>query len=125
MPITQSVGRGGANRKKDVRYVQLLLNGDLEAKKLPTLKPDGIVGPKTIKAIEDFQRPNQRVDGRVDPNGSSIRRLESRISGLAALLKAYAVLAIVLAYDPTTEQTVVSGLRGLLKAVFPARTANG
>lgn len=75
--IIASVGRGGANQKKDVRKVQHLLNrfrhpGD------PLLKVDGVFGFHTAAAIEHFQRDKvhlAHVDVRVDPHGPTLHRL--------------------------------------------------
>jgi hypothetical protein len=78
--IQASVGRGGVNRPADVVRVQALLNANL-SKLAPGTAPlaaDGKVGPKTIAAIEDFQRrvvKMTRPDGRVDPDGKTFRAL--------------------------------------------------
>ena len=75
--IHASVGRGGVNRFEDVRVVQELLNKH----RRPLMQPltlDGIVGPKTIAAIEAFQRrvlSTIQPDGRVDPDGPTVRAL--------------------------------------------------
>ena len=70
--ISASVGRGGVNRSMDVMTIQKLLNNKTHA----GLIADGVCGQKTIEAILAFQRtflPNP--DGRIDPGGSSWRRL--------------------------------------------------
>lgn len=75
--ISAPVGKGGVNIDGDVRLVQRLLN-DARARsaQAPMLIVDGIVGPKTIAAITDFQRRHSGVaDGRVDTNGPTIRAL--------------------------------------------------
>jgi peptidoglycan hydrolase-like protein with peptidoglycan-binding domain len=75
--IRGSVGRGGTNRFEDVCVVQELLN----KQSIPPLSPlavDGIVGPKTIAAIESFQRRVLSIshpDGRVDPGGPTLAAL--------------------------------------------------
>lgn len=77
--IHDSVGRGGVNRPEDVRTVQELLNKHIQPP-MQALNVDGIAGPKTIAAIEEFQ---QRVvqmmhpDGRVDPGGRTITALSN------------------------------------------------
>lgn len=77
--ITNSVGRGGTNLRPDVTTVQRLLNSAMRS--LPGFHPlavDGLSGPKTIAAIERYQREVVRMmrpDGRVDPNGQTIRLL--------------------------------------------------
>jgi peptidoglycan hydrolase-like protein with peptidoglycan-binding domain len=71
MNIDGSVGRNGANDRRDTRLVQHLLN-DAGA----GLTVDGLVGPKTIGAIEQFQqRSGIGADGRVDPGGATLRAL--------------------------------------------------
>jgi peptidoglycan hydrolase-like protein with peptidoglycan-binding domain len=76
MLISSSVGRAGGNRADDARLVQRLLNNVAHARESPMLMVDGVVGPKTIAAIESFQRSfGLPVDGRIDANGPSIRKL--------------------------------------------------
>src|SRR5262245_56416475 len=70
--IQCSVGRGGVNRTDDVRTIQDALNrmGPLRSGPVPPLDVDGFIGPKTIGAIEKFQREQCGFawpDGRVDP----------------------------------------------------------
>jgi hypothetical protein len=75
--INSSVGRGGINRPEDVRVVQDLLNKSSCAP-TPALGVDGKIGPKTIAAIEAFQKKvllMSRPDGRVDPGGKTLAAL--------------------------------------------------
>jgi peptidoglycan hydrolase-like protein with peptidoglycan-binding domain len=75
--ISGSVGRNGMNRLQDVRLIQELLNRHKQPTAQP-LKVDGLVGPRTIAAIEDFQRRVVRMarpDGRVDPGGRTLAAL--------------------------------------------------
>jgi peptidoglycan hydrolase-like protein with peptidoglycan-binding domain len=75
--LNASVGKGKVNRRGDVRYVQFLLSDWLLRNQQARLKVDGIAGEKTKKAITRFQQENMRVvDGRVDPQGATIQRLE-------------------------------------------------
>lgn len=80
--ITGSVGRGGRNfPANDVITVQYLLNCVPAAQGGPSkeLVVDGAAGPKTIAAIESFQRRHGGVaDGRVDPGGATLRALQAR-----------------------------------------------
>jgi hypothetical protein len=72
-----SVGRGGQNLRSDVILVQQLLNQNLPIP-LQVLKVDGIVGPRTISTIEEYQRrkvASIRPDGRVDPGGKTFQAL--------------------------------------------------
>jgi peptidoglycan hydrolase-like protein with peptidoglycan-binding domain len=77
--IKGSVGVGGANAKADVLTVQQLLNGVTpeDGGPQPLLAEDGIAGPKTNAAIKKFQTRQalKVVDGRVDPNGPTLRKL--------------------------------------------------
>ena len=77
--IGQSVGRGGANARRDVSIIQALLNANINRigprAQLPV---SGQCGGPTISAIEAFQRRvvgMNRPDGRVDPNGGTLRKL--------------------------------------------------
>ena len=76
--ISASVGASGANRKPDVLAVQQLLNKASRIVGSPKLsiKEDGLIGPKTIGAIREFQASQLGFnDGRVDPNHRTIGRL--------------------------------------------------
>jgi hypothetical protein len=79
--ITAAVGRMGAlNRPDDVKTVQKLLNQvpATSGGPKPLLDPDGICGPKTIAAIQTFQVRHfgwPGADGRVDPNGPTLAKL--------------------------------------------------
>ena len=69
--LTGSVGRGGDNKEVDVRAVQQRL-----IRNAIQLEADGKIGPKTIEAIERFQRARIGVaDGRVDPGGNTWKAL--------------------------------------------------
>ncbi len=80
--IAGTVGRGGRNFPAlDVMTVQYLLNCVTAGQggPSPELAVDGAVGPKTIAAIEKFQRANSCVcDGRVDPGGATLRALQAK-----------------------------------------------
>lgn len=74
--ITSSVGTGGTNLTGDVRLVQMLLNNWLQKLKRPPLRVDGIVGPKTIAEISNYQRSRGgQPDGRIDPTGPTLKAL--------------------------------------------------
>jgi len=79
--ISGSVGKGGINKPQDVVTVQELINQNIESiAPIPLLKVDGKAGPKTVSAIEAFQRKVAGIkmpDGRVDPGGKTITKLLS------------------------------------------------
>jgi peptidoglycan hydrolase-like protein with peptidoglycan-binding domain len=74
LSLSGSVGRGGKNKPADVLAVQQALNRRANA----GLVADGASGPKTIAAIEAFQKSvgQAKPDGRVDPGGATARALE-------------------------------------------------
>lgn len=77
--VNSRVGVHGPNRSEDVMLIQSLFryigaDGNLRKRLLGNFelpKPDGVCGPKTRRAILDFQRRNShrllRVDGAIDP----------------------------------------------------------
>jgi putative chitinase len=77
--IEQSVGRNGVNQRRDVKTIQLALNMNLgRLVPLAPLAVDGGIGGATITAIEEFQRrvmSQTTPDGRVDPNGRTLKEL--------------------------------------------------
>ena len=88
-PIGGSVGAGGANSKADVVLVQTLLNSVPPAEGGPALllAEDGIVGPKTQAAINQFQDKVLRTaDGRIDVAGPTIKALSGVVCTSAAVL---------------------------------------
>jgi len=70
--ISAPVGTSGQNRRSDVEIIQrLLMRNGVNPGRI-----DGICGQNTIRAIIDFQsRFLSRPDGRVDPNGKTLRYL--------------------------------------------------
>lgn len=83
--ISGSVGRGGLNRLPDVKTVQALLNKS-PGPGASLLVVDGVVGPKSIAAINEFQRRVVQCvpDGRVDANGRSMKALNQFDTGVSA-----------------------------------------
>lgn len=85
--LSGSVGRNGENKNSDVKKVQRLLNRveDSEGGPDPDLAVDGLIGPKTIGAIEKFQKANGLVKtGRLEPSGSGMLLLETRSKEMMA-----------------------------------------
>ena len=81
--LAASVGKGGQNDEADVRLVQELLNEKAEA----GLDVDGKYGPRTLAAIEAFQRSafNGWSDGLIEPGQNTIKTLESAEPGSHAV----------------------------------------
>ncbi|MBK7662735.1 MAG: peptidoglycan-binding protein [Sterolibacteriaceae bacterium] len=78
LTIDKSVGQGGFNHKGDVQTIQRLLNliEVSDGGPMVTLAEDGLVGPKTIGAIRGFQQFHHTgSDGRVDPNGPTLKKM--------------------------------------------------
>lgn len=81
--ISASVGQGGANKAADVSAIQYCLDQvpPIDGGPTPPLKIDGLCGPKTIKAIRDFQLKHfgwAGCDGRIDPDKQTIRKLNEK-----------------------------------------------
>ena len=75
--LLTAVGRGGPLEGDGVRLVQQLLNR-FRPMPMPLLSVDGRMGPRTIHAIEDFQRRVVGMavpDGVVSPKGPTFRAL--------------------------------------------------
>jgi hypothetical protein len=88
--LTSSVGKGGTNLPDDVITVKELLNSAAEIFGAPSnfIDPvDGIVDGALIDAISRFQRSNQFgfSDGRVDPGGATLKRLNGVVDGTVSL----------------------------------------
>lgn len=87
--LNASVGFNGRNLRDDVVQIQDALNrvGPLNGGPAVPLVVDGFVGPKTVKAIQDFQRaqfPGKQADGRVDPGQRTVGRLNELLIGTPA-----------------------------------------
>lgn len=86
--ISASVGKHGVNRADDVRTIQMLLNKHRRAVDGP-VAITGTANQETISAIEEFQKRVVKLinpDGRVDPQGRTLRALDvgpSALSGAA------------------------------------------
>jgi peptidoglycan hydrolase-like protein with peptidoglycan-binding domain len=77
--IQGSVGQNGDNLERDVRVVQQLLNRQ-DLAPLKRISEDGRVGSLTVEAIRHFQTRYLGMnspDGRVDPDGKTMRKLSS------------------------------------------------
>lgn len=80
--ISASVGRGGRNLSPDVTIVQNLLIGA----GINPGRPDGICGNRTITAIINYQqRFLVNPDGRIDPGGQTLARLNRAAPGTGPL----------------------------------------
>jgi peptidoglycan hydrolase-like protein with peptidoglycan-binding domain len=77
--IQGSVGKSGVNGSQSVLIIQYLLNCVPAGNGGPVteLAVDGIAGPKTIAAIERFQKANfGSSDGKVDSQGNTLKALQ-------------------------------------------------
>ncbi len=78
--IKGSVGANGKNGRADTRNVQKLLNAIFPS---TLLSVDGNCGSKTVRRIERFQRRfTTKPDGRVDPDGRTLKKLNAAAPGL-------------------------------------------
>ncbi|PUA27744.1 MAG: hypothetical protein B0W54_14495 [Cellvibrio sp. 79] len=83
--IAASVGENAKNRNSDVRIIQKALNNIMQYNILAPLAPlaeDGVAGRKTKLAIRQFQRVAVGMaapDGRIDPSGKTIAKLNAVI----------------------------------------------
>jgi hypothetical protein len=127
MPISQPVGRNGANLRREVQYVQALLNIFRAEHGSTALDLDGLVGPKTIGAIEEFQTAvTGVVDGRVDPGAQAITALEAQTAAVLDELRTVTMFALLLSHRPVEEEPPVEAdpvlddaeLRTLVQSIF-------
>ena len=78
MCVQNPVGPNSPNEFEDVKVVQILLNLNQGRSGGTTLSTDGVFGSNTQTAIAAFQRTVMgaaQPDGRVDPNGATLREL--------------------------------------------------
>lgn len=78
--IIKSVGENGANLPTDVKKIQKIINNNFHLlPKIKKLKEDSKIGNSTISAIRAYQAKVVKIlkpDGRVDPNGKTLRKLK-------------------------------------------------
>ncbi|QEF97078.1 Putative peptidoglycan binding domain protein [Stieleria maiorica] len=125
--ISASVGQGGRNHRDDVRTIQRLLNliDPQDGGPVVALEEDGWIGPKTNKAILDFQRfQGTGSDGRVDPHGPTLKRMNEipkhRMKAQNATL-----LARVAAAMPDLNQMSLKARRTIEGAIDYVRLGDG
>jgi putative chitinase len=132
--ISHAVGQNGIADRDDVKTVQILINLNLD--KLPGTAPlseDGVAGASTIAAIEEFQRRVagiKKPDGRVDPDGVTLRKLhlgmaagftERHLQGVMI----HATRANVAKYFPGLKKMSASGIdKPLRQAHFLSQVAH-
>ncbi|MDH5573497.1 MAG: pesticin C-terminus-like muramidase [Gammaproteobacteria bacterium] len=78
--INASVGKQGANLANDVKLIQATINTYLRSTKQDCVAVDGDCGDKTIGAITAFQSKVVKLaapDGRIDPGGTSLKKLKT------------------------------------------------
>lgn len=109
MYIQQSVGQGGKNNKKDVSFVQELINEiAMDDKRIPEVSVDGKMGPKTKQAIAKFQQHIVKLkapDSRIDPNGRSEKTLIAKIIEIDLEL----IPSLLIKYNLKKEKLAVTG----------------
>jgi hypothetical protein len=95
------------------------------------LNVDGLVGPKTIAAILEFQQqhPNLAHDGRIDPGGATFTRLDEVCGSLYATIAQEQAFPVLTAPTPpgTPPQVValLDDIRSDFSALAPAEPVAG
>jgi hypothetical protein len=128
--ISGSVGAGGFNRRDDASVIQQALNQvePSQGGPDPKLKVDGWPWSKTIAAIRKFQQANLGwADGRVDPGGPTLAKLNTLVS-LTSVLSAIAPLlgigaAPSVAVDPKTIEELYNVVLPQVRACVRAADA--
>lgn len=122
MRIENSVGRLGINARADVEVVQRCLNRVSFQPRLAKLGEDGKLGPMTQAAIERFQREIVRMarpDGRIDPNGRSMKVLvahgQPAVKGPSAISVHGVSAAKVVQYRADAQQVLSHYSKSVIK----------
>lgn len=108
--LKSAVGAGAVNLRTDVRSVQHIFNRSGLTKHLDE---DGIAGPQTIKQIRAYQFHHlhfRQPDGRVDPDGRTLRSLLQRLAVRRTAPRSTA------APHPRVERAVVAALPTAIRA---------
>jgi len=89
--LRKSVGEGGENNENEVILVQTLLSKVRKSQGKREISVDGDAGPETIGAIREFQRSQfgwtgPQLDGRIDPQGNTLKNLNMLASPALVLL---------------------------------------
>lgn len=133
--ITASVGQRGANKTDDTKYIQELLNLYIDRMALHPLKVDGRCGQVTIRFIKLFQKKIvglARPDGRIDPNGKTIKNLKSEkihikqsynINQQEVLQSAKKILKVKYLFQPSSNNCQGTSLK--MFATFVGLKASG
>jgi len=117
MAVEGSVGQNGQNDVIDVKVIQSALNlvNPTRLTGAPELAIDGLIGPMTIGVIEQFQEDIVEManpDGRIDPDGPSIARLQTSIpKGLTPT----ALRGIMVHSPPEVSDTYQPALSSLME----------
>jgi len=118
--ISGSVGHKGINKYLDVSLIQTMLN-DTNLSPMTLLNIDGKCGKATIAQIKEFQHRCINMlnpDGRVDPHGGTLRKLDqlqpktptpNNFSAIASFMKPKQAMCFPLASRPT--QSYKLGMR--------------
>lgn len=109
--ITASVGKNGVNKHSDALTVQKLINQNIGL--ITPLRPlveDGKAGPKTIGAIEEFQRRIlglSNPNGRVETNGEILKKLNEK-STMTSLANLDGSCQVTYSHKVPASQQIVS-----------------
>lgn len=82
--LSGSVGAGGVNKGTEVRAIQVALNRWRATQTMPAIGVDGSIGGESIGAIKHFQKTQfgwTDPDGRIDPQGNSLKNLNAFLTG--------------------------------------------
>lgn len=138
LALSHSVGEKGKNLREDVLRVQDALNAIPASEGAPAtlLTPDGVAGPKTCSAIQNFQLKQfgwKLADGRVDPGGATAQAISARllihgsigwnVRRLEAAMPAKSNVAGVRTLNSRDLLFQVAGGFGLRRALYYFRSA--
>lgn len=117
MCLDRSVGRNGANRRSDVKTVQVLLN--LNLSRMPGIDPlkvDGVLGDKTSSVIEAFQ---VSVLSMASPSGEVMPgdvTLQALVEGMPPGFSGEKLQGIMVNARPIRVTTFFDLMQGKMKA---------
>jgi peptidoglycan hydrolase-like protein with peptidoglycan-binding domain len=121
--ISNSVGKNGKNELLDVKTIQTLLKANLPAN--PAVSVDGQYGPRTFKAILQYQMsvfPSEKDwDGRVSPKGMTLKSLNDPKTRSARPVKLIEVEMQALKLGGYATPKVRAATGGAIASIVPLR----